>query len=49
MSLIADKKQTLRRAIRSKDFETLLSFIPYDIPVVDSLLQQAMLILPSHV
>lgn len=37
MSLIADKKQTLRRAIRSKDFETLLSFIPYDIPVVDSL------------
>ena len=37
MSLIADKKQTLKRAIRSKDFETLLSFIPYDIPVVDSL------------
>ena len=37
MSLIADKKQTLRRAIRSKDFETLLSFIPYDLPVVDSL------------
>ena len=37
MSLIADKKQTLRRAIRSKDFETLLSFIPYDIPEVDSL------------
>lgn len=36
MSLIADKKQTLKRAIRSKDFETLLSFIPYDIPVVDS-------------
>ena len=37
MSLIADKKQTLRRAIRSKDFDTLLSFIPYDIPEVDSL------------
>lgn len=37
MSLLADKKQTLKRAIRSKDFETLLSFIPYDIPVVDSL------------
>lgn len=37
MSLIADKKQTLKRAIRSKDFETLLSFIPYDITVVDSL------------
>ena len=37
MSLIADKKQTLTRSIRSKDFETLLSFIPYDIPVVDSL------------
>ena len=37
MSLIADKKQTLKRAIRSKDFETLLSFIPYDIPEVDSL------------
>ena len=37
MSLIADKKQTLKRAIRSKDFETLLSFIPYDIPKVDSL------------
>lgn len=37
MSLIVDKKQTLKRAIRSKDFETLLSFIPYDIPVVDSL------------
>lgn len=37
MSLIADKKRTLKRAIRSKDFETLLSFIPYDIPVVDSL------------
>ena len=37
MSLIADKKQTLKRASRSKDFETLLSFIPYDIPVVDSL------------
>lgn len=37
MSLIADKKQTLKRAIRSKDFKTLLSFIPYDIPVVDSL------------
>ena len=37
MSLIADKKQTLKRAIRSKDFETLLSYIPYDIPVVDSL------------
>lgn len=48
MSLLADKKQTLKRAIRSKDFETLLSFIPYDIPVVDSLLQQAMLILPSQ-
>ena len=37
MSLLAEKKQTLKRAIRSKDFETLLSFIPYDIPVVDSL------------
>lgn len=37
MSLLADKKQTLRRAIRSKDFDTLLSFIPYDIPEVDSL------------
>ena len=37
MSLIADKKQTIKRAMRSKDFETLLSFIPYDIPVVDSL------------
>ena len=37
MSLIADKKQALRRAIRSKDFDTLLSFIPYDIPEVDSL------------
>ena len=37
MSLLADKKQALKRAIRSKDFETLLSFIPYDIPVVDSL------------
>ena len=37
MSLIADKKQTLRRAIRSKDFDTLLSFIPYDILEVDSL------------
>lgn len=37
MSLLAEKKQTLKRAIRSKDFETLLSFIPYDIPEVDSL------------
>ena len=37
MSLLADKKQALKRAIRSKDFETLLSYIPYDIPVVDSL------------
>lgn len=37
MSLLAEKKQTLKRAIRSKDFETLLSFIPYDIPKVDSL------------
>lgn len=35
MSLLAEKKQTLKRAIRSKDFETLLSFIPYDIPEVD--------------
>ena len=37
MSLLADKKQALKRAIRSKDFDTLLSFIPYDIPEVDSL------------
>ena len=37
MSLLAEKKQALKRAIRSKDFDTLLSFIPYDIPVVDSL------------
>lgn len=37
MSLLADKKQALKRANRSKDFETLLSYIPYDIPVVDSL------------
>ena len=37
MSLIADKKQTIKRAIRSKDFETLLSYVPYDIPEVDSL------------
>lgn len=49
MSLLADKKQALKRAIRSKDFETLLSYIPYDIPVVDSLLQQAKLILPPQV
>lgn len=37
MSLLAEKKQALKRAIRSKDFDTLLSFIPYDIPEVDSL------------
>lgn len=37
MSLLADKKQALKRAIRSKDFDTLLSFIPYDIPEVESL------------
>lgn len=37
MSLLADKKQALKRAIRSKDFDNLLSFIPYDIPEVDSL------------
>lgn len=37
MSLIADKKQTIKRAVRSKDFATLLAYIPYDIPEVDSL------------
>lgn len=37
MSLIADKKQAIKRAIRSQDYETLLSYIPYDIPEVDSL------------
>lgn len=37
MSLIADKKQTIKRAVRSKDFATLLAYIPYDMPEVDSL------------
>lgn len=36
LSLIADKKQEIRRAIRSKDSETLLHYIPYDINEVDS-------------
>lgn len=37
MSLIADKKQIIKRAVRSKDFATLLAYIPYNIPEVDSL------------
>ena len=37
MSMVADKKQAIRRAVRSRDLEALISYIPYDIPEVDSI------------